>query len=435
MAGIELSPHGHQVTPTKIRSMKTNAAILLLASSPVLCAGTPEVTPAPAPAGQWITPTIDIRARYEFGDTDGLDQSNAFTFRERLGLKTMAWNGFSAFVEGEFSQAAADDYNGGAPGANPFDKANTAIFDPETNELNQGFLQYEGFDTVAKAGRQRIVYDNAAFIGDVIWRQNEQTYDALSFSNKSIDKLTFNYAYLNQVNRIFGSEADAPLSYPATNVEDIATSTHLFNASYAGIKGVTLGGYAYIMNFKDVGEWDNNTFGLSAKGKLSDIALYGEFAWQDKAGVSGEDDALYAHATATKAFGPQALTLGLEHLDAGFKTPLATVHAFNGFADVTDGARISGAHNGLTDLYLSHTMPIFCGIKWMNVLHAMGDNEISAGYGWEYDSVLTKKFDDNFTAIAKAAFFESEGDDYTANRKNDSLPTTARFSVELNYTF
>jgi hypothetical protein len=49
--------------------------------------------------------------------------------------------------------------------------------------------------------------------------------------------------------------------------------------------------------------------------------------------------------------------------------------------------------------------------------------------------VLTKKFDDNFTAIAKVAFFESEGDDYTANARNDSLPTTARFSVELNYTF
>ena len=186
---------------------------------------------------------------------------------------------------------------------------------------------------------------------------------------------------------------------------------------------------------KDLSAWDNNTFGLSAKGALGGIALYGELAYQDKAGVAGEDDAIYSLATATNAFGTQSLTLGLEHLDAGFKIPLATVHAFNGFADVTDGARISGAHNGLTNLYISHTIPICYGIKWMNVLHAMGDNEISAGYGWEYDSVLTKKFDDNFTAIAKVAFFESEGDDYTANGRNDSLLTTARFSVELNYTF
>jgi hypothetical protein len=413
---------------------------LFLSTASLLHAGSPDLeTTLAAKPEPWIKLTIDIRARYEFGDTDGLDQSNALTFRERLGLKTMAWNGFSAFVEGEFSQAAVDDYNGGAgPNADPFDPANTAIFDPETNELNQGFLQYEGFDTVAKAGRQRIVYDNSAFIGDVVWRQNQQTYDAISFVNKSIDGLTFNYAYVDQVNRIFGSDADSPLGFTPgfSNVQDVESSVHLINASYAGIKGVTLGAYAYIMNFHDLSAWDNNTFGLSSKGTLGGIALYGELAYQDKAGVAGEEDALYGHATATKVFGTQSLTLGLEHLDAGFKTPLATVHAFNGFADVTDGARISGAHNGLTDLYISHTIPICYGIKWMNVLHAMGDNEISAGYGWEYDSVLTKKFDDNFTAIAKVAFFESEGDDYTANTNaTDSLPTTARFSVELNYTF
>ena len=418
--------------------MKTKFALYLSTAS-LLHAGSPDsATTLAAKPEPWIKPVIDIRARYEFGDTDGLDQSNAVTFRERLGLKTTAWNGFSALLEGEFSQAAVDDYNGNAgPNAKPFDPANTAILDPETNELNQGYLQYDGFDTVAKAGRQRIIYDNAAFIGNVGWRQNEQTYDAISFTNKSIDGLTFNYAYVDQVNRIFGSDADSPIGYKPgfANVQDVASSVHLINASYAGIAGVTLGGYAYIMNFEELGAWDNNTFGLSAKGALGGIALYGELAYQDKAGVRGECEALYAHATATKTFGPQSLTLGLEHLDAGFKTPLATVHAFNGFADVTDAARISGAHNGLTDLYVSHTIPIFYGVKWMNCLHAMGDNEISTGYGWEYDSVLTKKFNDNFTAIAKVAFFESEGDDYTSNAKIDSLPTTARFSVELDYTF
>jgi hypothetical protein len=415
--------------------MKSKTTILLL-TAPVLCAGTPEPVIAPPAAKPWITPTIDIRSRYEFSDVDGLDPSHAWTFRERLGLKTMAWNGFSALVEGEFSQAVVDDYNGGALGADPFDPANSPIFDPETNELNQAYLQYEGFSTTARAGRQKIVYDNAAFIGDVGWRQNQQTYDAASLSNKSIDKLTLNYAYLNQVNRIFGSEADASLS-ATTNVEDIAASAHLFNASYAGIQGVTLGAYAYIMNFEDVGAWDNNTFGASAKGDAFGLTLYGELAWQDKAGILGEEDAMYAHATVTKNlktdgsdFG--ALTLGMEHLDAGFKTPLATVHAFNGFADVTDGARISGAHNGLTDVYISHTIPIFYGIKWTNVLRAMGDNEISAGYGWEYDSVLAKKFNDNFLAIAKFAHFESDGDVYTGKK---GLPTTTRFSVELNYLF
>jgi hypothetical protein len=422
--------------------MKKKVAILL-ASAPVLCAGTTESIPTPPPAEQWITPVLDIRARYEFGDFDSSpvdpDASHAFTIRERVGLKTMAWNGFSAFIEGEFSQAAVDDYNGGAIGADPLDPANTLIADPQTNELNQGILQYEGFDTIGKLGRQRIIYDNAAFIGNVGWRQNEQTYDAISLANKSIDGLTLNYAYLNQVNRIFGSDADGSLAL-TPNVEDISSSVHLFNASYTGIKDVTLGGYAYVMNFEDLGAWDNNTFGMSAKGNLLGLNLYGELAWQDKAGVLGAEEAMYAHFTTTKnlktdSFDFGALTLGLEHLDAGFKTPLATVHAFNGFADVTDAGRISGSHNGLTDLYVSHTIPVCFGIKWMNVFRAMGDNEVSAGYGWEYDSVLTKKFDDHFTAIAKFAYFDSDGDDYTNNAVADSLPDATRVSIELNYTF
>lgn len=425
--------------PTCHNSIMKYKTLMFLSTAGLLHAGSPapEVPIAPKPE-PWIKPIIDVRARYEFADIDGLDVSHGLTFRERLGLKTMAWNGFSALIEGEFSQAAIDDYNGGAgPLAEPFDPANSWIFDPETNELNQGYLQYEGYDTTARVGRQRIIYDNAAFIGNVGWRQNEQTFDAISLANKSIDGLTLNYAYLNQINRIYGSDADSPIGFTPgfTNVEDIAASVHLINGSYAGFKGITLGAYVYIMNFEDVGAWDNNTFGISAKGAWCGVKLYGELAYQDKAGLAAEEDALYAHTTATYEFWKQSLTVGVEHLDAGFKTPLATVHAFNGFADAFAGGRISGAQNGLTDVYVSHTVPIFYGIKWLNALHAYGDNSISTGYGWEYNSVLTKKFDDNFTAIAKFAQFESEGDPYTGGANGPSLPTTSRFTLELNYTF
>jgi hypothetical protein len=66
-------------------------------------------------------------------------------------------------------------------------------------------------------------------------------------------------------------------------------------------------------------------------------------------------------------------------------------------------------------------------MKWANSLHAYGDNSLSTDLGWEIDSVLSKKFDDHFTAIVKIAHFESE------NRARN--PTTTRASVELDYTF
>lgn len=411
-------------------------SILLLASAGMLHAGgaEPAVT-MPAAKACWITPTLDLRARYEFGDVDGKDPSNALTLRERVGLKTKSWHGLSGLVEGEFTEVPGADYHAAAgPLAYPHDSANSVIADPRNAELNQALLQYEGFDTTAKFGRQRIIYDNAAFIGNVGWRQNEQTYDAISLANKSIAGLAFNYAYLNQVNRIYGAEADSPLTTAPLfdNVQDIAANVNLINASYTGIKGLTLGAYAYLMDFQDKPNWNNDTFGLSAKGDVLGLTLYGELAWQDHAGFAADDDACYAHLIATKTFGSQTLVLGVEQLGAGFKTPLATVHTFNGYADAFIGGRIEGNHHGLIDVYVSHTIPLFYGIKWTNVLHAYGDDEISTGYGWEYDSVLLKKFDEHFTAIAKVSQFESEGDAFVGA---SALPTTTRFSMELNYTF
>lgn len=198
-----------------------------------------------------------------------------------------------------------------------------------------------------KLGRQRIVYDNAAFIGNVGWRQNEQTCDAISLTNTSVPGLTVNYAYIDEVHRIFGEDATGIF-------ENAPSEIHLLNASYAGIKGVTLGGYIYLMDFEDAGSngWDNDTFGISAKGALG------------------------------------------------------------------------GTHGGLTDTYVSHMLPIFWGMKWTNSTHLFGDNAINTGFG--FDSVLAKKFDDHFTAIAKLGYFDT----------SDALyKSTTRVSVELNYTF
>ena len=404
---------------------KTTASLLALAaSSTIIHAGTPAPSPeiATATEAPWIKPIFDVRLRYEFADIDGFDPSHALTIRERVGLKTKEWFGFSALVEGEFTQAIIDDYHGGAPGVSPFDPANSTIPDPKNAELNQGYLQYSGFDTTVKAGRQRIIYDNAAFIGNVGWRQNEQTYDAISLANTSVPGLTLNYAYIDQVNRIFGEDATGIF-------ENAPAEIHLLNASYAGIKGLTLGGYMYLMDFDDAGStgWNNDTYGVSAKGAVAGITLYGELAYQEDAGPLNNKEGLYAHVYGTKNFfETHALTVGIEHLDAGVQTPLATLHAFNGYADATDASRFAGTHPGLTDTYVSYTLPVFWGVKWMNAVHFFGDNSISTDLGFGFDSVLTKKFDDHFTAIAKLGYFDSGDRIY--------LDTT-RASIELNYTF
>lgn len=416
-----------------MKSITSTIPLVLVVLSQPLMANPPSPIVVPEKkASTWLKPMLDVRTRYEMGDFDKLDTSNALTTRARAGMQTTAFHGFSALVDGEFTRAAIDDYSGGAKEAEPFDTTKTVIGDPETTELNQAFLQYQGWDTTFKAGRQRIKYDNDAFVGNVIWRQNEQTYDALSFVNQSVPGLTMSYAYVNQVNRIFGSDADAAITPSYTNVDHYEADTHLLNASYTGIKNWTLGSYIYLMDFDEIPSYDNQTFGVSAKTNAFGLALSAELAYQDEAGTGSDKDAMYFHGIATKTVGAQSFTLGLEHLDAGMKTPLATLHAFNGFADVFINQRANGSHNGITNPYFSHAMPIFWGMKWINTFHIMGDNEISAGYGWEYDFVLTKKFNDHLLALAKLGVFNSNGD--VLNGKSEA-PDATRFSIELDYTF
>ncbi len=78
----------------------------------------------------------------------------------------------------------------------------------ELNRL-QMFYDAEAIDTTITVGRQHLNLADQRFIGTVGWRQNDQTFDAVVVENKSIENLTFTYAYIEQVNRIFGDQTPA----------------------------------------------------------------------------------------------------------------------------------------------------------------------------------------------------------------------------------
>jgi hypothetical protein len=403
--------------------MKATLLLTAVVTVTALRAGTPApVAIEPAPETQWIVPTLDARLRYEFSNVGGpIDDSHALTLRARPGLKTAAWHGFSALAEGEFTGVLIDDYNGGAPGADPFDPTKSLIADPQNVELNQAYLKYQGYDTTVTAGRQRIIYNNSAFVGNVGWRQNEQTYDAASVGYESDFGLKASYAWVGQVNRIFGAQADGAFATVDSNV-------HLINASYSGIENVTLGSYVYLMDFHDktVTGWDNDTYGLFVDAPLGGINTHAEFAAQTKAGPLNNQDALYFHINAAKEIQGFTLMAGVEQLDNGFQTPLATLHTMNGFADTTDPLRAAGTTGGLTDNYISLTAPLPWELKWTNVAHFFGDNSVGTQFGFGWDSLVTKKFNDHFSATAMLGYFDS----------SDSLYLSAtKASIQVDYTF
>ena len=122
---------------------------------------------------------IDLRYRYEHVEQAGFDRdANASTLRLRLGFGTGLYHGFSAYLDFEVLRTiGADNYNSTANGKVEF----PVVPDPEDEEVNQAYLAYSApRQTVFRLGRQRITLDNQRFVGNVGWRQLEQTFDAFS---------------------------------------------------------------------------------------------------------------------------------------------------------------------------------------------------------------------------------------------------------------
>ncbi|MFT5806451.1 MAG: hypothetical protein ACI9LG_000714 [Moritella dasanensis] len=114
--------------------------------------------------------------------------------------------------------------------------------------------------------------DNQRFVGDVGWRQDRQTFDALHLSYLINEALQIDYAYIDQRNRIFAE------------AKDINAKDHLLNASYKTSVG-KLTGYAYLLEEDEGVSNGLDTYGLRFSGstKLSDtLILYtAEYATQD----------------------------------------------------------------------------------------------------------------------------------------------------------
>lgn len=170
---------------------------------------------------------LDIRTRFEYASQDGLKSSNAFTIHTRLGYQAPEFKGFVGLIEMENNIPLDSDSYDAYPGSQGY-PGKTIIADPRNTEINRAQLSYEGFDTLLTAGRQRIILDNYRFLGNVGWRQNEQTFDGATIINRSIKDLALYYGYLDRANRIFGVEADVEAQ------RYFEMDSHIINAVYSG---------------------------------------------------------------------------------------------------------------------------------------------------------------------------------------------------------
>ncbi|WP_028294243.1 alginate export family protein [Oceanobacter kriegii] len=336
-------------------------------------------------------PIAQFNLRYETNDTDNtLDAATALTLGSNLGYETGSLYGFKALVELEDTRALIDEYN-------PEDAQYNTVADPVNTEFNRVQISYAKDGVSAVLGRQRIILDNARFVGNVGWRQNEQTFDAFKagFSNDDWD---VTYAYIDKINTILFTQIDV--------------ANNLFNVSYKGLEAGKLTGYGYYQKNEDNpanAASNADTLGVRFAGKHaleSTTLMYtAEYAMQDAKDYSA--NYLFAELGAT--LGKAKVFAGYEVLGSddgayGFQTFMATKHAFNGWADKF----LSTPASGLTDTYLKAVGNV-AGVKLVGMYHMFDADEGGADLGSELDLLAVKKIDDMFTVGLKAAMY-SKGD-------------------------
>ncbi len=378
-------------------------------------------------------PLIDVRLRLELVDQDTLKNADALTLRSRLGYETGSYYGFKVLFDTDLVVDLGGSYNDTING-----KAGRAVVaDPRAVELNRLQISYAGLaHTMVTVGRQRIILDNARWVGNVGWRQNEQTFDAALVKTDIVPDLSLTYGYINQVNRVFGPRADTP---NATRGK-LHGDSHLFNAAYGGLAPVTIKAYAYLVDIEDAPPGLQNqstkTFGarVEAPFTLADglkSNVVGEYARQSDYQGNALDFAVnYWLGEASLSYLGLTGLVGYEVLGSNgtvaLSTPLATLHAFNGWAD----AFLATPATGLEDAYgkLSYSLgnlPLVNKAIATLVYHDFTAEEGNTDFGNEIDAAL------DFTPTSYLAFglkyARYDGDGGIAGREK------AWFSVTVTY--
>ena len=350
---------------------------------------------------------FNFRFRYEAVDQDGiLEDASASTLRSRF-----TWNSKQdhkwklGFEADHVAVIGSEDFNSTENGNTQF----PVVADPEGLDLNQAFVKYEGEAVTVTFGRQRISHDGQRFVVGVAWRQNEQTYDALRLQTE-VGSVKLDYSYVWNVNRIFGPDDGAQ---PA----DWEGDTHLLNATMFDNGKHKIKGQAYLLDFENDNGPANSTetYGVSYAGKVGNVKLTAAYATQTDYQDSPLDyRADYIEASAAFAFPSFGVKAGIEILgsddgDAGFRTPLATLHKFQGWSDVF----LNTPADGIEETYVRVNGAV-SKVKMALSYHLYQANEGSADYGSEVQFVANLKINDAMSAQAKYASYDAE--DFATDR-------------------
>lgn len=400
---------------TIVRSVLKRAALSAFAASALLTGAAFAEEPTKASEEDGIVasikagkPIIDVRYRLEWKEQNGFgSDAYANTVRTRLGYETGEFYNFKVLVEFENVASIGDDhFNSTTNGRTQF----PVIADPDATEINRAQATFTGLDkTPITIGRQLYNMGNQRFVGAVDFRQNQQTFDAARLSSTFIKGLNVDYLYISRVHRVFGD--DHPLG-------EFESDSHVFAATYDARKLGKLSGYGLLLDFEEAPALSSRTYGVRYEnthvfdadaGVKASLVL--EYASQrDYAANPFDYSEDYFHGEGALSASSATLRVGYEQLGGngaiGFATPLATLHKFQGFADVF----LTTPVNGVEDIYGTvqydwKDAPFGTGLNFFATYHDFKAERGGADLGEEFDAGAAINIRKHWSAELKGAVY------------------------------
>lgn len=359
---------------------------------------------------------IDARYRYEFVDQAGLPKdAHASTLRTRVGVESGFFHGFRVGVEGEFVvELGPDDFNNTINGKTEY----PVVADVQSAEVDQAYLESHHIPgVVLLGGRYRKNLDNLRYVGSVVWRQNDQTFDGATATITAWPGVTVWYGYIGNVNRIVSDRSP---------VGNINSNVHLVNIKSKPLPIGTLTGYTYLMDFFDVAQFpfSNASYGGFLKGTrpLGHGLTFNyrlEYARQTDYGNQPINYAVnYVRVAPGLSWGGFTTTLIYELLGsddgvAAFQTPLATGHIFNGFADVFLVTPPTGLQDYFVDVRykapkIDGRFGFLSGLLLIGQYHEFRSDVGKINYGSEFDFYALLPLHEGWYTQFKYANYQAE---------------------------
>ena len=279
----------------------------------------------------------DARLRYESAEQDDrAETSNALTQMLRLTVEKDLTPRITTLFEGEAVFAILNDFSDGGE----VSSSRPVIADPNILGLNRAQVKIEVSETsFLTLGRQSLSVDDERFIGSASFRQNDQTFEGVDFSILTENGSSLEAGYFYAVNRVLGPDN------PAGRFEG---NSYFLNGNFQ----ISIGRVGLFHYALDLGLERDDALGNVLSSQTSGLRYDGRWhrgsygmdvqaSWARQSNFADNSldyEADYWMGSGRVFFGPLRVMARLETFEAGetqsFQTPLASLHKFQGLADI-----------------------------------------------------------------------------------------------------